>query len=456
MGTSKTGKLKTSKELSMERVIVSDYNPIIYDEDNMADYEFDENGKLPDFVESWKRPESDKKEVNVVMVEDSEKIRIEEEKKSNIHDIKMVGKKTYHCETDNKPDICYHGRFYSYGGEGRVNRAVAFGLSNNNFKTKINDLPCSCHINSSTVKELDILKNMKINKAINIHQSAIQSSYNANDINVFSAYFKDDYELDENCIGNLKNFKDAWVPSYYNYTMFKDKEVQMPVHIIPLGVDGSRYNPNATKIELDETLNSFVFLHFVNNMSNFKMVIKAYLENFTAIDDVSLLLVIKSENDEETNNDKMALIQNNFLEIRETISKKDEDLPHIYLLNKNISEKNMPGLYALSSVLIDIDHHAFGLSILESCAVGKPCIVGNIGGQSEFLDIESSYVIDMMESDEAIYKALKTYMYCIIPNYENIYNHAKKNSRKIINTYTWEHTLHLITERLVELKREYK
>ena len=47
-------------------------------------------------------------------------------------------------------------------------------------------------------------------------------------------------------------------------------------------------------------------------------------------------------------------------------------------------------------------------------------------------------------------------MYCIIPNYENIYNHAKKNSRKIINTYTWEHTLHLITERLVELKREYK
>jgi glycosyltransferase involved in cell wall biosynthesis len=113
------------------------------------------------------------------------------------------------------------------------------------------------------------------------------------------------------------------------------------------------------------------------------------MEEYSADDDVSLLLVCRATN--HATND---VIFSDFANIRNTVSKSDDELPHIVLYDKPIREYDMPRVYAAADAYVMPSRgEGFGFPYCESACCGLPVIGSYCTGQMDFLNDDNSYLI---------------------------------------------------------------
>jgi GT2 family glycosyltransferase/SAM-dependent methyltransferase/Tfp pilus assembly protein PilF len=188
-------------------------------------------------------------------------------------------------------------------------------------------------------------------------------------------------------IEKSQDVDEFWVPS----ACVRDAYIASGVEakkmvIVPNGVDPDKFHPRATPMKLT-TLKKFKFL-FVGGTIGRKgpdLLLQAWLKNFTAADDVCL--VIKDFGGK-------SVYAGQTFETQIQAARSIPHAPEILYLNEELPPDLLPGLYtACNCFVLPYRGEGFGLPVLEAMACSLPVIVTAGGATDDFVSDEFAWRI---------------------------------------------------------------
>lgn len=193
--------------------------------------------------------------------------------------------------------------------------------------------------------------------------------------------------LPEQWVKNLASVDEVWIPSEYVRRVYVDSGVPAgKVHVVPNGVDTETFNPQAAPMAL-ATKKKFKFL-FVGGTIFRKgpdVLLNAYLNAFTAADDVCL--VIKDFGGK-------TVYAGQTFEAKIRAAQAAPNAPEILYLNEEMSPESLPGLYtACDCFVLPYRGEGYGLPAVEAMACGLPVMVTAGGATDDFVRDEFGFRI---------------------------------------------------------------
>jgi glycosyltransferase involved in cell wall biosynthesis len=418
-------------------------------------------------------------EVNSIMIEDDE-IDEEIDNKNPIEPKEskesMINKEA--DIDDGIPEAYWYGNFTSYSGFSRLNRAMVFGLSNKNVRVKIDMQETHCDINKSTLAELNILASNKLRlKSPKIFCATIPlklvNGYN----NILFTMMETSETLHPKYVDALNSYGEVWIPTQFGKDMCIENNVKSPIRVMPLGVDINRYKPSKNYHPIYNNLKSCVFLSVFKwgYRKGYDILLKAFMEEFSKDDDVSLLIVSRTDVIH-----KKSVITEDFKNICAAVGRPESDLPHVALYDSPVKERDMPRMYAGANAFVLISRgEGWGLPYYEAAATGLPVIASNCSAQTEILNHDNSFLVEpdgyvkaeivgklnklakhcglyenQMFPDfrEDAINELKSHFRYIYENYDDSLIKADKLRELVTNKYTWDVAVNKVYDRIIELQ----
>ena len=353
--------------------------------------------------------------------------------------------------------VVFKGHFKSNTGYGKSNINMVFSLARSGVIVSIEPIGKIEAANENEKAKLERLLTIPDDKAILIH-SAIPSFAVAPDRKYSVLYTT----IESSTIP--KQFEDAmglyneiWVVSDFCKEVLEKAGVKKPIYVIPNGVDTRIYNELATPLLFKPELKPFRFISVFgwNYRKGYDALLKAYLQEFTGSDPVSLLIVSKYQTNMDGTRKKA--IEG---EIKDFIAKYGGDNhPQVSRCGVPIREFDMPRIYrACNCFVLPTRGEGLCLPYMESSLCGLPVIATNYSGQTMFLRDDNSYLVDIdrvstqnktnvhfwdgqefpeLMSDEFINNLRKKMRY-VYENYEEARQKNKILQQEIIANYSAE------------------
>ena len=185
--------------------------------------------------------------------------------------------------------------------------------------------------------------------------------------------------------------EEVWCPSSYNYQVFKESGVSIPIKIVPHlflqkplinKKDVSFYSINGQPIILNDDVYTFYTIGELNARKGIDDLIHVFCKTFTKSDKVRL--IIKTHYKNYTSNNKQYCLDR----IAEILKEYDFP-PEIHYLIDNLSEKDILALHSLGDCYVSLTKsEGFGMTIFDAFNYGKPVIATGYSGHMDFLGKE--------------------------------------------------------------------
>lgn len=185
---------------------------------------------------------------------------------------------------------------------------------------------------------------------------------------------------------------EVWVPSKFNFETFLRAGVQeAKLRVVPLGIDGTIYAREERRYRLPEPAGfNFLSIFQWTARKGWDVLLEAYLQAFTRRDDVSLTIrAYPSYKKDPPIAERVAKFLADRGFTRDTA-------PRIQLIDRFVSDAEMPSLYrAADAYVLPTRGEGWGLPFMEAMAAGLPTIGTRWGAQTDFMDDQNSFLIDI-------------------------------------------------------------
>jgi glycosyltransferase involved in cell wall biosynthesis len=203
------------------------------------------------------------------------------------------------------------------------------------------------------------------------------------------------------------------------------------------------------------------------------ILIRSFVEEFDANDDVALIIVARhsgSPGPEHVN-----IIRREAMDYARMV--RGSNYPQVVLYPHVIPEQQMPSTYRMGHAFIQTSRgEGFSLPQIEASACGLPVISCNNTGMSEYLDETNAYLVktDKTEVCNQSMHWITTYyhgqlfpklgrdqigqarkhMRFVMENYEQAKKKGKRLRDLVFDKYTWDHASRRVANRIREIYRE--
>lgn len=288
----------------------------------------------------------------------------------------------------------WHGPATDAGGYARMNRKFMFGLSEAGINMKYEPLPSMSDMDAETQAKLHTLAAVKIPKdTIKVYGMTAPGHYDWSKYKMLFTMMET-RRLHKDFTERCNCADEVVVPSHWCKEIFLESGVKKPIEVVPLGVDLNIYKPNVEPIGFSKNLKPFIFLSVFgwSLRKGYDVLLKAYLEEFTSDDPVTLL--ISSRYFGSTDEVKKQVIRNDIAKISSMVANPKK--PQVILFGDVLSDEMMPRLYAAADCYVLVSRgEGFGLPYIEAAACKLPVIASRYSGQTDFLNDENSWLVDV-------------------------------------------------------------
>lgn len=389
-------------------------------------------------------------------------------------EIKTVSKVSHQSNLQNI-EVKVHGLFLDASGYAKVNRNLATGLSKAGFSVKVDSKQSSTQINEEELRQIFALQQTQISRNY-ISIDSIVPSFSELSGGKYKILYStvESYTIPKQFIDSCQMYDEIWLTSEWSANILREHKVNKPIYAVCTGVDQHLYTEKGPKYNLPN-IKDFVFISVFgwNYRKGNDVLLRAYLNEFSAEDNVSLLITSRYQGGRSQFHKKK--IPNDIEEVMKEFPNKS--LAHIARYSKIVPESEMPLLYrAADCFVLPTRGEGGGLPPLEASLCGLPVIMTNCSGQQGYLRADNSYMleIDHLETvspgrmhlhywdgqkfpclrTDGFRKQLQKAMREVFENHEKAKEKNKNLQKRILQNFTWNSTIASASERLQSISRK--
>ena len=289
-------------------------------------------------------------------------------------------------------DVIYSGPVLTHSGFSKMNREIARRLYLRGVNIRVNDLSGDhCDVESDVKNFFEELSTPAVKEGCpQIYAVTTPPIMGYHGRRIAFSMMETSNSVHRDYSERLGMCQEVWVPSEYLRDILFRSGISVPVDVVPLGVDTRVFNDRISPMPMGGDVRKFKFVSVFwwSIRKGYDLLLKAYLDEFSDDDDVSLIISTKSfsgRQDAEISDTINAFIKQS----------GKSNPPHIALHNSHMSELKLASLYRACDAFILMSRgEGFGLPWLEAGACGIPVIATNCTAQSSYLDNSVAYMIE--------------------------------------------------------------
>lgn len=374
-------------------------------------------------------------------------------------------------------EVRIHGIFYDAGGYGKVNRQLAMGLDSMGFKVKVDPKRSRNQLNEDELRPIMKLQNTQISKNHILIDSIIPSFAEVSTGKYRILYSTvESYTVPQQFVAACEMYNEIWVTSSWAASILR-KYVDKPIYCVVTGADHTLYTEIGPHFDFSPSIKDFVFISVFgwNYRKGYDVLLKAYFDEFSANDPVSLLIVSRYQGGQDKYS-RMKIKEDINAIIRDFPNK---DLPHVIRYSKITPEYDMPKLYRSANCFVLPTRGESGnLCAPEASLCGLPVIMTNCSGQQGYLRPDNAYLLEVDDivaiekgkfkihywdgqefptlTSKKVHKQLRQLMRQVVNNYDEAKSRNRELQQLILSEFTWNNTANQAAHRLHEIWKQMK
>jgi glycosyltransferase involved in cell wall biosynthesis len=227
--------------------------------------------------------------------------------------------------------------------------------------------------------------------------------------NIGRTMFETD-RLPEGWVQACNQMDAVWVPSEFNRATFAQSGVDpIKLRVVPGGIEMAPYDPSVQPMYIQGSRGyNFLSVFDWTLRKGWDVLIRAYIEEFRADEDVALIFKVHSSLGYSLSEIVGAV--ESF--ISQSLGRDVNRIPDIVFQDSVVSDIDMPSLYrAGDCYVMPTRGEGWGRPFMEAMAMGLPTIATNWSGQTEFMTRNNSLLLDynIVDVPEPAYTETPTY-----------------------------------------------